>query len=1047
MGENLHPNALSDRVFRGGGHFSSRIIPVVLLAVAALFFEIAPLSAQQRTVTISGTVLDEAGEPMPGVSVTDSKRPTVGVSSNVMGSYSIIVPQSCDSLRFAFIGYETQVVAVRNASLVRMKPVTAEIGEVIVTGIYTRKAESFTGAATTLSQSDITRVGNQNLLQSIKSLDPTVYIPVDMAMGSDPNTLPSVSIRGTSSFPNAEGSSSFKSSYQNQPNQPLFILDGFETTIETVMDMDMNRIQSLTILKDASAKALYGSKAANGVIVIETKSLSGDRPSITYTGSVDIEAPDLSSYNLCNAMEKLQAELNEGLYTYTPDPQRQAELTQIYNTRYKLAKEGLDTYWLAKPLRTGVGHKHNLLVELGNPSGLRAMLDVSYNDVAGVMKESSRRSIQANANVSYRTKKLTFRNIMSVISNKSQDSPYGSFGDYTKMNPFWQATDPSGRVYRYAEGSSGYQSNTGSLGLVANPMYDATIGTSFMSSYLKFTNNFYAEWQVIDPLKITARLGVSQQRNDGDDFYPAQHSMFLNYSYSADGMMRKGRYVLENGKMNTLSGDLNVNYNQSFNKHSIFVNGSAFISETSSSTYQHVAEGFPNSSNADITFARQYAENTTPVGMSSLNREVSFLAAFSYDYDNRYLFDSSYRVGASSLYGSNNRWSSSWSLGVGWNIHNEPFMRNQNVVKQLKLRASMGLTGNQNFATNNAIATYHYYTGRNYLNQTGAYLTVMPNPDLKWEQKMDYNLGIDLRIWRVSLSANVYMADTENMLTSVSRPTSTGFATVMDNLGLVRNSGFDLMANVTAWQGKNGYVNLYGSIAYNKNRIISLSESMRSYNESMRKLAAERDQSAPVLMYEDGMSMNTIWAVPSAGIDPQTGREIYIKKDGSLTYEYNASDMVAAGISTPKYQGNFGFTAEWKGIGLTTTFSFLGGGQLYNSTLVDRVENIDMAYNVDRRVLTGRWTTPGQQTPFKKFDSSTTTRATTRFVQNRNELAWSSLSVYYDFPQKVVKAMRMQHMRLTFYINDITTVSSIDIERGLTYPFARTMSIKLTATF
>ena len=1006
-----------------------------------LIGEAAPLSAQQRTVTISGTVLDETGQPMPGVSVVDSKQPTVGVTTNGKGVYSIIVSRSCDSLRFAFLGYEPQVVSLHDASLVRMTPAAAEIGEVVVTGIYTRKAESFTGAATTLNQSDIVRVGNQNLLQSIKNLDPTIYIPVDMTMGSDPNTVPSISIRGTSSFPMGE-SSAFKSSYQNQPNQPLFILDGFETSIETVMDMDMNRIQSMTILKDASAKALYGSKAANGVIVIETKNLAGDRPSITYTGSLDIEAPDLSSYNLCNAIEKLQAELNEGLYTAN-NPQDQVQRTQLYNARYKLAKEGLSTYWLAKPLRTGVGHKHNLLVELGNPNGLRAMLDVSYNDVAGVMKESYRKNIQANANVSYRTKKLIFRNIMSVISNRRQDSPYGSFGDYAKMNPFWQATDPSGRVYRYAEGSDGY-----SVGFtkVANPMYDATIGTSLTSSYLKFTNNFYAEWQVVDPLKITARLGVSQQRDDSDDFYPAQHSMFINY-ISTEDMMRRGRYVLENGKMNTLSGDLNFNYNQTFDKHSIFLNGSAFVSETSSSRYQHVAEGFPNSTSADITFARQYAENTTPVGSTSLNREISFLASASYDYDNRYLFDSSFRVGASSLYGADNRWSSSWSLGVGWNLHNEPFMRNQDVVKQLKLRASMGLTGNQNFSTNNAIATYQYYTGKNYQNQTGAYLTVMPNPELKWEQKMDYNLGFDARIWRVSLTANVYMADTKNMLTSVSRPTSTGFATVMDNLGLVRNSGFDVMANITAWQGKNGFLNLYGSIAYNKNRIISLSESMRSYNEAMRKLAADAGQSEPVLMYEDGMSMNTIWAVPSAGIDPQTGQEIYIKKDGSLTYTYDPSDMVAAGISTPKYHGNFGFTAEWKGIGLSTTFSYLGGGQHYNSTLVDRVENVDMAYNVDRRVVTGRWTTPGQVTQFKKFDSSTTTRATTRFVQNRNELTWSSLSVYYDFPRRVTRALRMQHMRLTFYINDITTISSIEIERGLSYPFARTMSMKLTATF
>lgn len=1006
---------------------------------------------QSMAKVVSGQVLDTDGEPLVGVTIRNLKTKT-GCVTDLDGNFSMPLSESA-RIRITYIGKKPMELDVTPGTPVRvvLEDDGAQLQEVVVTGIYERKAGSFTGAATSFNEKDLARVGNQNVLQSLKNLDPTVYIPDNMSMGSDPNTLPDVSIRGTSSFPAAESSTAFKSSYQNQPNQPLFILDGFETTIETVMDMDMNRIKSLTILKDASAKALYGSKAANGVIVIETKTLSGDRPSIIYTGSVDIEMPDLTSYNLCNAMEKLQAELNEGLYTYIYDPVKQAQLTQLYNTRYKLAKEGLDTYWLAKPLRTGVGQKHNLQAELGSPSGgVRALLDVTYNDVAGVMKDSYRRSIQANGNISYRTDKLLFRNVMSVISSWSQDSPYGSFGDYTKMNPFWQATDPDGNVYRYAEGSNGYQSSTGSLSTVANPMYDATIGTSLKSTYLKFTDNFYAEWQVIRPLKIVARLGVSQQWSDANSFYPAQHSMFADYSYSSsvNEMMRKGRYILENGKMTTVSGDLGFNYTQSFNKHSVFVNGTAFISETKSSTYQHVAEGFPNSVNADITFARQYAENTTPVGMSSLNREISFLAAASYDYDNRYLFDSSFRIGASSLFGANNRWSPSWSVGAGWNIHNEAFMRDQTVVNQLKIRASLGLTGNQNFATNNSIATYQYYTGKLYMNQTGAYLTVMPNPDLKWEQKKDYNIGLDLRMWnRLSLSGNIYMADTKNMLTSVSRPTSTGFATVMDNLGLVRNEGFDLTANVTALQSRNGFLNIYGSIAYNRNKIKKLSESMRSYNEAMRKLAVERDQSVPVLMYEDGMSMNTIWAVPSAGIDPQTGQEVYIKKDGSLTYAYDASDMVAAGVSSPKYQGNFGFTAEWKGIGLSTTFTYLGGCQYYNSTLVDRVENVDMAYNVDRRVLTGRWNTPGQITQYKKFNSSTTTRATTRFVQDRNELTWSSLTVYYDFPRKLIRPAYMQHLRLSFYLNDITTISSIDIERGLNYPFARTMSFKLSATF
>ena len=1030
----------------GGGNLRIRILVLTLLLTVSISGK-QPLSAQQRTVTISGVVLDESGAPLPGVTVIDSKKPTVGTTSGAQGNYAIIVGRDCDSLRFSFVGYVTQTVSVRNAALVRMKPDTQDIGEVVVTGIYTRKAESYTGAARTLSSKELTRVGNQNALQSLKNLDPTIYIPNNLTMGSDPNTLPSISMRGTSSFPATESSVSLRSKYENQPNQPLFILDGFETSIETVMDMDMNRIESMTILKDASAKALYGSKAANGVIIIETKRSMGSEPVVTYNGSVSFEVPDLSSYDLCNAFEKLEVERREGLYT-SNDPKEQAELTATYNMRRKLAMEGLDTYWLAKPLQTAVGHKHNLMVELGDPQKLKTILDATYNSVPGVMKESKRENISANANVSYRTKKLIFRNIMSVISNKSADSPYGSFGDYSKMNPFWQATDADGNVYRYAEGSDGYQSQGGSsptLRKVANPLYDATIGTSLTSSYLKFTNNFYVEWQILESLKAVGRFGISQQRDNGDDFYPATHSKFVDYSEN-DYLLR-GEYTLETGKSSSVSGDLNLNFNKNIGKHYLFANAGMSISETKSSAYQFKAQGFPNSQNADITFARQYAEGTIPSGYSSLNRQISFLVAASYSYDNRYLLDATINESASSLFGADNRWAFSWSLGVGWNLHNEAFMQSQDLIEELKIRASAGVTGNQNFSTNSAIATYQYYTGVNYQGQTGAYLQRMPNPLLRWEQKTEYNVGLDLRMKRFSLTADVYSADTKNMLTDVTIPTSTGFSSVKDNLGLVRNYGFELQGNVTAWQNHNGFVNIYGSIAYNKNRIIRLSESMRSYNDAIKKAAADAGNSTPVLMYQDGQSMNTIWAVPSAGIDPMTGEEVYIKQDGTLTYTYDADDMVACGISESLYRGTFGFTAEYKGLGVSTTFSYLGGGQLYNTTLVNRIENVDIAYNVDRRVLSGRWTTPGQITQFKKYDSSTSTRPTSRFVQDQNELNFASASLYYEFPRRIASAMRMQRLRVTFYMNDIFTVSSIKIERGLDYPFARYMSLAINATF
>lgn len=991
---------------------------------------------------LTGHIIDEEKQPLMGASVSISILSHFAVA-NENGKYSIEIPSNvgCDVV-FSFVGMVTQQVRIESGQTDIKKDIIlksdTKLDEVVVTGIYTRKAESFTGSATTISSKDLMRVGNQNVFQSLKNLDPTLYIADNFNMGSDPNTTPSMSMRGTSSFPTTE-TSSLKSNYQNQPNQPLFILDGFETTAETVMDMDMNRIESITILKDASAKALYGSKAANGVIVIETKRLTGNQQRVTYNGSFSLEMPDLTSYDLCNAWEKLEAERLDGVYTHD-DNINQEELTRLYNERKKNVMEGLDTYWLSKPLRTGIGHKHNLNIELGDSQNLRAIIDVTYNQVTGVMKGSDRRNISGDFNISYRRKNLIFKNILSILVNKSNDSPYGSYSEYSRMNPYWAATDKNGNLLRWVEFPDNIQTR------VANPLYNASIGTSFTSNYLRFTNNFYAEWYITPTWKATVRLGISQQKDKADDFYPANHSMFKDYT-AEETLIKRGKYILENGESNSISSDLNINYNKLIGKHTIFANAGFFISEDKSSAYQHTAEGFGNNQIADITFARQYAEGVTPIGYSSINRQASFLLAASYDYDNRYLADATIRESASSLYGSDNRWANSWSFGIGWNLHNEAFIKNLAWLKQFKLRASVGLTGNQNFDTNAALATYKYYTGISYGGFTGAYLSNMPNPKLKWEQKKDYNIGFDMRIAKLSLTFDYYSADTKNMLTNVSIPTSTGFAIVKDNLGLVRNSGVEAKANYTVWQNKKGFFNVYGTFTYTKNKIIRLSESMRAYNEKMMKMAEKADQSAPVLMYQDGLSMNTIWAVPSAGIDPQSGNEIYIKKDGSYTYKYSANDMVAAGDATPKYRGTAGFTAEYNGFGLSATVSYLTGCQMYNSTLVDRVENADITYNVDRRLLQGRWTTPGQQTQYKKFNSSTRTRATTRFVQDRKELNLSSISAYYEFPSSIYQKLYMERLRLSFYINDIATFSSIKVERGLNYPFARTMSFSLNATF
>jgi TonB-dependent SusC/RagA subfamily outer membrane receptor len=295
----------------------------------------------RTTLTFTGRITDLRGEPLAGATViaVTGTRVYSGTSADVNGIYTLNVPAEARILRISFIGYKSREVEIdgRERIDISLEEDIAEMGEVVVTGIFTRKAESYTGAARTFRREELQRVGNTNVFQSLRNLDPSLKILDNNTMGSDPNTMPDMRLRGTSTFPREESDGSLRGNYQSQPNQPLFILDGFETTVETVFDLDMNRIESITILKDAASKAIYGSKAANGVVVIETVGLWREGIRVNYTANLNFEMPDLSSYNLCNAEEKLMVELLAGtIYRNT-----QEEMA-VYYGRLKRVREGLD---------------------------------------------------------------------------------------------------------------------------------------------------------------------------------------------------------------------------------------------------------------------------------------------------------------------------------------------------------------------------------------------------------------------------------------------------------------------------------------------------------------------------------------------------------------------------------------------------------------------------------------------------------------------------------------------------------------------------------
>ena len=1023
------------------GVFTKLLTLVVILVSLS-----APTLQAQNTRQVKGTVYDETGEPFPGVIVM-SRKHKLAATTDIDGKFSLSGVPADAVLSVEIMSYKTQEIRVADIKKdlkIYLEPDSQVLEESVVTGIFTRKKDSFTGSVQSMTSEDIKRVSNSNVVESLKNLDPSLLVLDNLEAGSNPNAMASMQIRGASTL--AAETSNLKSNFLAKANQPLFILDGFETTLEKVTDMDMNRVQSITILKDASAKAIYGSKGANGVIVIETKALTNDKSRVTYNGSLSIEAPDLTSYNLCNSLEKLDVERREGYYQ-NGDSFETVARQALYNERLKKALEGQDTYWLSKPLRLGIGQKHSVSIELGSKE-LRALATFSYNDTQGAMKGSFRDVISGNVNVAYRRGGWTFRNIMGISHMNSSESPWGNFNEYAVLNPYLTPYDEEGNLKKVLQMKDyTYGGVSTFFGLVMNPMYNATIGTTDTSQYLAISDNFYAEYQFLKFLRLVARFGIDSQKTRTDEFKPGQHTDF----YDTNEILRRGSYEQSNGSYTTYSGDVSAQLNHNIaGKHDLFATLDWSISQTNYEEIVNYTEGFPNSNMKSITFARQYATDMVPTGSDGLNRNLGALATAGYSYDNRYMADATIKGSASSVFGTKNHWGLFWSAGLAWNIHNERWMKDKvSWITQLKLRASLGSSGNQNYTSNVALPVYTYYSSAYYSGFTGAALNNMANPELGWEEKMDYNVGIDFRTRSLNVVLDAYIADTRNLVFSRTILPSTGFLSTNDNLGKVRNKGLEASVSWTFYRRGASYISLFSKTAINDNRVLEISDVLKSYNEQQQARAKETGMADPVIQYYDGMPLHSIWVVRSLGINSADGYEIFLDRNGNITTQWSPSNLYNAGSSDPLFNGNFGINGEVKGFGFSLTATFYGGGYLYNNTLLNKVENTTLENNVDRRVFSGRWAKAGDVAPFKAQSGigGAVTKATSRFVQKNDVLNLSSATLYYEFPLRVISGLGLSRLRLSLYTNDIFTFSSIDIERGTSYPYARKFSFSVNASF
>ena len=976
----------------------------------------------QQKHKITGVVIDRQNLPIPGANVR-VKNSTKGTPTEIDGSFTIETTQSTNvQLIISFMGMKTQEVVWKGNNIkVVLEDDAMAIEDLVVTGIYERKRESFTGSSTSFTGETLKAIGNQNLLQSLKTLDPSFSIIESAEFGSDPNRLPDIEIRGKSSV------IGLADQYGTDPNQPLFILDGFESDLATIVSLTMDRVESITILKDASATAIYGSKAANGVVVVDTKKPKSGKLKLNYNSNYSLAWADLSDYNLMNATEKLEFEkLSRSFGSLENNELTYETYAQYYENIKKDIARGVESYWLSDPLRKiALTNKHTLFVE-GGDNSMRYGVTLYGGGNQGVMKESGRSSFGGNVRLMYRKKKLAFTNSLSIDYYSAQRESV-AFDKFAKMNPYYRKYDPEGNVVPFCY--------TERYGNKPNPLYDF-YNNNFNNEYsTRITNNFEIDWRIRNELRLRTRIGLTKGMVSSALFKSPNNGEYLNQEIEL-----KGLYTESNGKNFGYDGDIALTYGKLLGeKHMVNVVTGLKFDQRDAFSSKYSVQGFIDDIFVNPTYAAQYVEGSNVV-TESIKRSASYYLNAGYSFDNKYLLDATYRLDGSSVFGVDNKFSNTWSVGIGWNIHKEEFMNNIGWVNQLKLRASIGNPGNQNFSDYISTRVYKYSTQSTSPFGNGNDIATWANPGLKWQKTIDRNIGFDALVSKLRLNFDFFVKTTDPLLIYMSVPTSTGTKTIPTNMGEQQTTGVTLNANYQIVRKSNFMWSVNANMRHLESEYRNISKSLELYNQN--------NQGVNMTRYYDGASPTALWAVRSYGIDPGTGYELFMKKDGSPTFLFDFADEVVVGDSNPVAEGIVGTTLYYKGFSLSINCRYKLGGQEFMKTLYDKVENIpDKTINLDKRALYDRWQNPGDNSKFRKISLTLASDMTSRFVEDNNIITGESISLGYESQGKWIQKIGASSVNMRFYMNDIFRISTIKNERGIYYPFSRSVSFSLGLSF
>ena len=981
---------------------------------------LAGISLAVAQTSISGTVLSaENDDPVIGASIL-VKGANASTITDTNGKFTIKIPEGAGrTLVISYIGMEKQEAFARNGMVVRLNPTDQTLDDVVVVGYQTIRKEAKTGSIATVDGDDLASIPETSVDRMLSGKLAGVSVS---STNGQPGATTEIRIRGTSSI--------------GAGNEPLYVVDGIpvesgntgglSNSMNAIALINASDIASVTVLKDAAAASIYGSRAANGVILITTKSGESGKSQITARARYGISTlANDNDFGMANLEEYIQyqrdARINAGYDVDDP-------ASEYYFPLSLAAKGG--TNWLKELTQNGSMQEYELIAS-GGAGKTTYYNSLSYNKTDGIVPTVGFEKMQIRANLDTELNKWLkmgtrlHGGYMKVVDTQNSTT---SDGGLLPSNPFWSGLGAPPTSKAYNEDGS-YNTDIPYLFNI-NPLLVLHEQEKYDKQY-KFNGTVYLDWKPIKQLTFRTNNSIEYAYTESRYYMPPyMMEELVPYLQTADSQYR------------LLTSSNTITYDDVFNEDH-FIN---VLVGQEVNTYNY---SYNTIVSKEVKVEMPYHSSAISDNQSAGDGIVesamaSFFGVAEYNYKGRYYVKGSIRTDGSSKFGPDRRWGTFWSASASWNMHNESFMQDiKDVLNVLKLRYSYGVNGNDNISD---YAHYGLYGTVSYNGIVGQVPAQLQNRKLTWETNKTHNIGVDFRLFdRLNGSIDWYTRRTEDMLIAAPLPYTTGFSSLAQNVGKIRNNGVEVQLDAEIFNTNDFRWNAGLNFAANRSKVLDL--------------GGEEYMGSSTLRYVVGEKLLTYWLYDYAGVNPQNGNALWRNEEGLLTENAQEARRINAGSPEPLWTGGFNTDLSWRGISLSVQLEARYGNKIYNN---DRQLFESDGSMSDQNIWKGAlnyWKQPGDTNVLPKpvyNNSSSSDQISTRYLEDGSYLRIKDVTLAYNLPSRWTKKALMSGVRIYASALNLYTFHNMnywDPEHGtsgvtiISYPMTRSMIVGVDITF